>query len=1387
MKVCLMSVVAALAAAGASARTIEVSTQLTEHTDWSDEELVIPSGVTLDLNGFDLAVSSVSGAGTLTDSRRYVPLDGVSSTGKQLVRVGFTPGEKSSVELDCTSGEYAGSKTYFGCVWLQYAWMFCLAENSFYFFSGGNKLAAFAANTHINFKIAADGNATLLNVDTGKVLANGSVSRTNSHTDQDFSLFGTPSGNNSSFTLHAFKLWDDGELVRDYVPARDPVTGAVGVFDRVTRALQASETATPLVAGKDAGPATSVGSLIVKSSDYPFAGFTGTVAPELRMALDSDADWTAVGEVTVSGDLDLAGHDLTVASLAGAGRIFDSRRYVPLAYTASTGKQYIKTGYVPGTSTAVELEVMPLNGVRTSAFYFGSAWATTSWTFGQTSDTASGKNPDGFFMFFGSGDNFGDYVGNCRYRLTIARSGAAQFDALEGEPRHVSKTLSLKNNGYEMCVFGGNNTRLSTSRIYGFKVWDSDVPKFDFVPARDPDTGAVGLLDRVSGRLFASETATPLVAGEDAGPARSIGSVRFVGDGRAPADFTGTIEAEAVWTLSEDADWTADGVVDLGGRTVDLNGHALKLCGLEGDGHIVDSRMIERLSYVASSDGQRVKTGVTLDAESEIEFEFTANAYVNGKVFFGSVWGANAWLFCMAANAHDFFGGGQTLGAIVPGVPLRLSVRADDKVRLVEVDSGRLIAEKSTSRTGNGKETNVFGADNRYSTYKFHAFRMWNAGKAVRDFIPARDPETLEIGLFDRIEGVLHTNETTSALTPGVLVACESRRGLEIVPTSGAPFAGFTGTLADGVRATVAGDFALTGDLDLTALGEVAINGTVNVAGYELKLASLSGCGTVVDAAVRAYDLYDCVKSTGEQRVETGFVPGEKTTVEMDFTPENSAASVYYFGSTWAYNSWSFGQTSDTGKGAYPNGFFMFFGTGNNFGDYVGNRRYLLTLADSGKMALTVRETGEVYGSAMPSLTNPNGSEMCVFAGASSQRATMSLYSFKVWDDGKLKFDFVPAKELATGKVGLLDRVSGQMFASATSTPLVGGTVTNDNPGTVTVDVAEGTAAVNRTLTLAGDLKLVKTGAGTLTVDRSGQTYARGTVLEAGTLDVMSDAASPTAYGGACGLLGVAGSKIVVGPGAVFDYDGNGAYNVYDIALAGGTLRNGGVDAPNASAGLGSMALSDDSALDMAADVAYFDTKAVTLDLAGHTYAVETGGKTLWFGSAATVTAGTLALTGGGTLGIRGKLDAKDAVLTSDGSLALTAQADVKDYTASGAGAANAGSAALNVWGTFRPLSDGFYGCTLQDGAVLDLSAREGTWSTASAATGGRTEVTFAKGATVTLDFGARAIDGKVLSWTTPPDGVAFEIRGAAADAGRRLSIRADGLYAADGLMIQYK
>ena len=93
-------------------------------------------------------------------------------------------------------------------------------------------------------------------------------------------------------------------------------------------------------------------------------------------------------------------------------------------------------------------------------------------------------------------------------------------------------------------------------------------------------------------------------------------------------------------------------------------------------------------------------------------------------------------------------------------------------------------------------------------------------------------------------------------------------------------------------------------------------------------------------------------------------------------------------------------------------------------------------------------------------------------------------------------------------------------------------------------------------------------------------------------------------------------------------------------------------------------------------------------------------------------------------------------------ALQIAAALSVRDYEAvwaSNTQSHNAGTAALNVYGTFTPAAgQKFYGCTMQNGSTIDLSGATGAFSTLSYYTGGSTNIKFAANANVTVNLAGR-------------------------------------------------
>ena len=835
-------------------------------------------------------------------------------------------------------------------------------------------------------------------------------------------------------------------------------------------------------------------------------------------------------------------------------------------------------------------------------------------------------------------------------------------------------------------------------------------------------------------------------------------------------------------TLTEDTDWRDQGVVTIAeGVTLNLNGYTLRVSALAGTGGVVDSQQYEFLEYIEANGQQGIVTDLKPGADTKVDVVFTPMDTSTGTLF-GTQWGNSGFLaFATSGTWYGLFS--TKNGTISAGTRYRFVVDSGTAT-LQNDETGQNVSSKSgVNMSGSNLPLAICccGIGNQPGRFKIHSFKVWHENVMLFDFVPVREAATGAVGLFNRVDGTFHVSGSTTPFAAGPMVG-----NLFIEAASEAALADFTGTVADTVCMAIDGDCTLTADTDWRRFPTLRIDGTVDLAGHDLRLCDLRGMGTVTDLGDVPLKY---VESTAQQVVRTGIVPSTDTAVEIDFTLTGANENMVLFGC----DKWSGQRYMLTVVG----GLLRFFGDDKSRPPVTVGSRYRLSLTPDGaggnngimKIAAVVggvAQSETAYNSN--NLTNGGNSELLLFNVAAGDRpSSYSLHSFKITKAGDLKRDLVPMRK--NKKAGLYDRVTGDFLVSSTDEDLEAGPAADDaDVGRLHVDVAEGRTVVADSLALSGTLALVKEGAGTLTMNRAEQTYTGGTHIEAGVLDTLSGYAATRHF------LGASGSDIVVGSGAggadaVFDFKGNVDYRVYNMRLNGGTLRNGGSDQAYYSGSLGHLTLSADSALEAAFNTTVFHNTTDIWNLDTHTLTVEIeAGKTLYLTDSVTITNGVLWTKGDGCWRIVSKpVNMRGATLRAESALWISGQLDVENYYAASTNNVNNGVTAMNVYGRFTPATDYFYGCTLQDGATIDLGSRTGAWSTTSAFTSGANHVTFASGATITVDVSTRpTFKGKIVDWgagNTPSD-VTFKLDAASKAMGRALQVKDDGLYAVGGMMI---
>ena len=362
--------------------------------------------------------------------------------------------------------------------------------------------------------------------------------------------------------------------------------------------------------------------------------------------------------------------------------------------------------------------------------------------------------------------------------------------------------------------------------------------------------------------------------------------------------------------------------------------------------------------------------------------------------------------------------------------------------------------------------------------------------------------------------------------------------------------------------------------------------------------------------------------------------------------------------------------------------------------------------------------------------------------------------------------------------------VSGFSGVTAGKSGFTDSTTDAEHLGELHIHVAEGETLSNDKVVLAGNMKVVKEGKGKYVSARS-QTYSGGTLIAEGTAQPHDTAGSNnTTYSGD-NVKAFGTNVLAVASGAVFDVRSNYAYYGRHrdgrlIRLEGGTFSATGPSDMTKSTwgGSGIGAMTADSTLAITNSLVF---QSLVCDLGGHTLTVPLNVGKYWYVHGTSFTNGVIDITSGGWLTIVDATDARTVDFKVSCAVDIAAQLDVRGYEPRYSGAAyHKGSAPLNVHGTFKPAEhDYFYGCTLMNGAEIDLSNRTNALPmTAAFTTDGLKTISFASGATVNVMARARnatkTANGKqLISWSAIPEGVTF----VPVNNGQRLVPKVDGLY----------
>lgn len=445
-----------------------------------------------------------AGTGSFNVGRKIIPVKYLESTGTQCIDTGIKgkSGISAKTKVNYTylsgtgshaiGGEYTtNTSCYFGMV---------RANGHFTYLY---KNSVIETDTTLSINTDYDIDITLNNgnqrfVINGNVVSTGTVSGDFTATNNLF-LYAINSVNGAdvfgSLKMYYMQIWDNGTLVRDYIPCKDE-NGVGFMFDKVTHS-------TYLNAG--------TGSFVV-----------GKTLPKKKLRL-----------------------------------IKESKRRLPkgfkeVEYLESTGTQYINTGVLPTqlTKTKIELQFTNVNYKQAVLGSNNGASGDAGWNnlFG-TNENSSTAKPTYFWCQWGNSFDGPVTKDTNRHTHTFERNGDSSWTyTVDNDSKTITSGVSTQTNPKVMYLFACNNNgttyRQAKAKVYRCQIWNNGTPVRDFIPCLD-NNNTPCMYDLVEGKAYYNAGTGSFTYGHTIIPVEYLQS-------------TGTQYVDTGYAFTDDFSWEID-------------------------------------------------------------------------------------------------------------------------------------------------------------------------------------------------------------------------------------------------------------------------------------------------------------------------------------------------------------------------------------------------------------------------------------------------------------------------------------------------------------------------------------------------------------------------------------------------------------------------------------------------------------------------------------------------------------------------------------------------------------------------------------------------------------------------------------------------------------
>ena len=285
--------------------------------------------------------------------------------------------------------------------------------------------------------------------------------------------YGTP----ASAKIKKLKIYNDGTIIRDFIPCYRNSDNEVGLYDLVNDVFYTN----------DGTGSFTYGSVVsIPNPDYP---------TDINMV-------TGDNTITVSGNEESVDYPLTLGELeyCKIGNYSDEfikktlpNTYTEVDYIESSGTQRIDTGFKPNSNTKYDMDVLVTQKEVGASQYFVSS---------QTSKRSNVYFNANNYLSIGYGSDYYNtsilVETNKKYNLVLDKNKFYIDNELITTANAGEFSLNLNAQLFVQYAGGTTYNNYAYARLYTFKIYDNGVLVRDFIPCYRNSDNEVGLYDLVN-------------------------------------------------------------------------------------------------------------------------------------------------------------------------------------------------------------------------------------------------------------------------------------------------------------------------------------------------------------------------------------------------------------------------------------------------------------------------------------------------------------------------------------------------------------------------------------------------------------------------------------------------------------------------------------------------------------------------------------------------------------------------------------------------------------------------------------------------------------------------------------------------------------------------